>query len=58
MTRSPYSTSPATSTVTRPLSYMKEMGMGNDKYVLIDLDNGGKRITAEEAAKDLKPFVK
>ena len=42
----------------RQLSYMKEMGMGNDKYVLIDLDNGGKRITAEEAAKDLKPFVK
>ena len=23
----------------RQLSYMKEMGMGNDKYVLIDLDN-------------------
>jgi len=41
----------------RQLSYMKEMGMGNDKYVLIDLDNGGKRITAQEAAKDLKPFV-
>ncbi len=42
----------------RQLSYMKEMGMGNDKYILIDLDNGGKRITAEEAAKDLKPFVR
>ena len=42
----------------RQLSYMKEMGMGHDKYVLIDLDNGGKRITAEDAAKDLKPFVR
>lgn len=41
----------------RQLSYMKELGMGNDKYVLIDLDNGGKRITAAEAAKGLKPFV-
>ena len=41
----------------RQLSYMKEIGMGNDKYVLIDLDNGGKRITAAEAAEGLKPFV-
>lgn len=42
----------------RQLSYMKELGMGNNKYVLIDLDNGGKRITAAEAVKGLKPFVK
>ena len=42
----------------RQLSYMKELGMGNDRYVLIDLDNGGRRITAKEAAKGLKPFVK
>lgn len=41
----------------RQLSYMKELGMGNDRYVLIDLDNGGRRITAADAAKDLKPFV-
>lgn len=41
----------------RQLSYMKEMGMGNDRYILIDLDNGGKRITAAEAAKGLKPFI-
>ena len=41
----------------RQLSYMKELGMGNDRYVLIDLDNGGQRITAADAAKDLKPFV-
>ncbi len=41
----------------RQLSYMKELGMGNDRYILIDLDNGGKRITAAEAAQGLKPFV-
>ena len=38
----------------RQLSYMKELGMGNDRYVLIDLDNGGRRITAKEAVKGLK----
>ena len=42
----------------RQLSYMKELGMGNDRYILIDLDNGGKHITAADAAKELKPFVK
>ena len=42
----------------RQLSYMKELGMGNNRYKLIDLDNGGKEITAADAAKDLKPFVK
>ena len=41
----------------RQLSYMKELGMGHDRYVLIDLDNDGQRISAAEAAKDLKPFV-
>ena len=41
----------------RQLSYMKELGMGNDRYVLIDLDNGGRRITAADAVKGLKPFV-
>lgn len=40
----------------RQLSYMKELGMGNDRYVLIDLDNGGRRITAAEAVRGLKPF--
>lgn len=42
----------------RQLSYMKELGMGNNRYVLIDLDNDGKRITAADAAKGLKPFVR
>ena len=38
----------------RQLSYMKELGMGNDRYILIDLDNGGRRITVEEAVRGLK----
>ena len=41
----------------RQLSYMKELGMGNDNYVLLDLDNDCKSITAADAAKDLKPFI-
>jgi len=41
----------------RQLSYMKELGMGNDRYILIDLDNGGKRITAADAVIGVKPFV-
>ncbi len=41
----------------RQLSYMKELGMGNNRYILIDLDNGGKRITAAEAAKGLRPLI-
>ena len=40
----------------RQLSYMKELGMGNDRYILIDLDNDEVRITAKEAVKDVKPF--
>ena len=40
----------------RQLSYMKEIGMGNDRYILIDLDNGEVRITPKEAVKDVKPF--
>ena len=41
----------------RQLTYMKQLGMGHDRYRLIDLDNGGVEITAKEAVKDLKPFV-
>lgn len=40
----------------RQLSYMKEMGMGNDKYILIDLDNGEVRIEPEKAVENLVPF--
>lgn len=39
----------------RQLSYMKEMGMGNDRYVLIDIDNEDKEISATEATKDILP---
>lgn len=42
----------------RQLTYMKEMGMGNDRYVLIDVDNGEKRIDAKEAVAGVKPFGK
>lgn len=41
----------------RQFSYMKELGMGNNRYILIDLDNGGKRITAADAVVGLKPFI-
>lgn len=41
----------------RQLSCMKEMGMGNNKYVLIDLDNGEGRIYPSDCVKDLKPFT-
>lgn len=40
----------------RQLSYMKELGMGNDKYVLIDIDNDDIEITADEAVCDVKPI--
>jgi len=40
----------------RQLSYMKELGMGNDKYVLIDLDNDEKRICPKEAVEGVIPF--
>ena len=42
----------------RQLSYMKELGMGNDKYVLIDLDNDEKRIYPKDAVEGVIPFEK
>lgn len=41
----------------RQLSYMKEMHMGNDRYILVDIDNEDARINVKEAVKDVKPFV-
>ena len=41
----------------RQLSYMKELGMGCDRYQLLDIDNGDCRITADDAVADLTPFV-
>ena len=40
----------------RQLTYMKELGMGNDRYILIDIDNGDARITTAEAVKGVKDF--
>ncbi|MBR1672503.1 MAG: DUF362 domain-containing protein [Fretibacterium sp.] len=40
----------------RQLSYMKELGMGNDRYVLLDIDNGDVVIQPKDAVKGVKPF--
>ena len=42
----------------RQLSYMKELGMGNDKYILIDLDNDEVRICPKDAVAHCVPFKK
>ena len=42
----------------RQLSYMYELGMGNRKYVLVDLDNDEVRICAKKAVEGVKPFKK
>ena len=39
----------------RQLTYMKELGMGNDKYHLLDIDENDKEISVKEAVKDVKP---
>ncbi|MBR4765153.1 MAG: DUF362 domain-containing protein [Clostridia bacterium] len=39
----------------RQLSCMKELGMGNDRYTMIDIDNGDAVITAAQAVKGIKP---
>ena len=41
----------------RQLSYMKELGMGCDRYQLLDIDHNDCRITAEVAVAELSPFV-
>lgn len=40
----------------RQLTYMKELGMGDDRYVLLDADNGDTPLTLEDAVKHVKPF--
>ncbi len=40
----------------RQLTYMKELGMGNDRYHLIDIDNNDVEIIAQDAVKDVVPF--
>ncbi len=39
----------------RQLTYMKELGMGNDRYELVDIDSG-RTVDAEVAVADVKPF--
>ena len=41
----------------RQLTYMKEIGMGNDRYTLIDIDNADTPISCADAVKDVVPFV-
>lgn len=41
----------------RQLTYMHELGMGNNRYKLIDIDNNDKVITAQDAIADVVPFV-
>ncbi len=38
----------------RQLSYMKELGMGNNRYALIDLDNDNKKIDAATAVEGIR----
>ena len=40
----------------RQLTYMKELGMGNDRYILIDLDHDEKRIYPKNAVDGVVPF--
>ena len=40
----------------RQLSYMKELGMGCDRYVLLDLDHGSQSLTLADAVKEVRPF--
>ena len=40
----------------RQLSYMNELGMGNVRYKLIDIDNGDSIISAKEAVANVVPF--
>ena len=39
----------------RQLSYMKELGMGNDLYTIIDIDHGDAEVTAAEITAGIKP---
>lgn len=40
----------------RQLSYMHELGMGNTRYKLIDIDNSDTLISAKQAVADVVPF--
>lgn len=40
----------------RQLTYMKELGMGNDRYRLVDIDHDDVQISLADAVKDVVPF--
>ncbi len=40
----------------RQLTYMKELGMGCDRYTLVDMDNGDAVIDAAKAVEGVVPF--
>ena len=40
----------------RQLTYMKELGMGNDRYQLIDIDYEDRCITVQDAVSKVVPF--
>lgn len=40
----------------RQLTYMKEMGMGNDRYTLLDIDNGDVEISLADAVAHVQPW--
>ena len=39
----------------RQVTYMKELGMGNDCYTLIDIDNEDKEISVEDVTENIEP---
>ena len=39
----------------RQLSYMKELGMGHDRYTILDIDHGDMEITVAEITQDIVP---
>jgi len=41
----------------RQLSYMKELGMGHDRYQLLDIDHDDRPMTVQQAVTGLKPFT-
>ena len=41
----------------RQLSYMKELGMGHDRYTLVDIDHDDAPILPAQAVQDVTPFA-
>lgn len=39
------------------VSYVKELGIGHDRYVLINPDHSGRRMTVHEAVENLTPLA-